>query len=213
MTELEFAALLVSRVCHDLVGPLGAVVNGIEVMEEEHEAAVRSDALGVVASSAEQALRRLQFLRLAFGAAGAMGGEVDLYEVGSLISGWFIGTRIEIDWKPTHAAWPKTWSKLVMNAAMIGADCLPRGGRLTIETPADPARHGFDIVATGSGARISEPSAQALRGDGIQEGSGYDARGIQPVLAWKLARSMSVSLRAVSASGHVEILARPETLP
>ena len=69
MDDIEFAAFLVSRVCHDLVGPLGAVVNGLEVMEDERDAAMRADALKIVSSSAAQALARLQFLRIAFGAA------------------------------------------------------------------------------------------------------------------------------------------------
>ena len=69
MNDLEFAALLVSRVCHDLVSPVGAVVNGLEVLEDETDAAMRADALRLVASSAEQAAARLQFARLAYGAA------------------------------------------------------------------------------------------------------------------------------------------------
>jgi len=72
MTDLEFSAFLVSRVCHDLVGPLGAVVNGLEVLEDERDAAMRADALKIVTSSANQALARLQFMRLAVGAAGSV---------------------------------------------------------------------------------------------------------------------------------------------
>ena len=71
MNDLEFSAFLVSRVCHDLVSPLGAVVNGLEVLEDERDASMRADALKIVTSSATQALARLQFLRLAFGAAGS----------------------------------------------------------------------------------------------------------------------------------------------
>jgi len=71
MGELEFAALLVSRVCHDLVSPVGAVVNGLEVLEDERDATMRADALKLVTSSAEQATARLQFARIAFGAAGS----------------------------------------------------------------------------------------------------------------------------------------------
>ena len=71
MSDIDFSALLVSRVCHDLVGPLGAVVNGLEVLEDERDAAMRADALKIVTSSAAQALARLQFMRIAFGAAGS----------------------------------------------------------------------------------------------------------------------------------------------
>src|SRR5258708_37217221 len=78
MNDLDFAALLVSRVCHDLVSPVGAVVNGLEVLEDETDPAMRADALRLVASSAEQAAARLQFARIAFGAAGSAGAELVL---------------------------------------------------------------------------------------------------------------------------------------
>ena len=81
MNDLDFAALLVSRVCHDLVSPVGAVVNGLEVLEDETDPAMRADALRLVAASAEQAAARLQFARIAFGAAGSAGAELDLTEV------------------------------------------------------------------------------------------------------------------------------------
>src|SRR5258707_2354551 len=79
MNDLDFAALLVSRVCHDLVSPVGAVVNGLEVLEDETDPAMRADALRLVASSSEQATARLQFARIAFEAAGSAvaGAEFD----------------------------------------------------------------------------------------------------------------------------------------
>src|SRR6195952_2181741 len=99
MDDIEFAAFLVSRVCHDLVGPLGAVVNGLEVMEDERDAAMRADALKIVTSSALQALARLQFLRIAFGAAGSAGAELDVGEVGRLVSGLLEGGKVQLTWQ------------------------------------------------------------------------------------------------------------------
>ena len=113
MNDLEFSAFLVSRVCHDLVGPLGAVVNGLEVLEDERDAAMRADALKIVTSSAEQALARLQFMRIAFGAAGSAGAELDLGEVGRLIVGLMPMGRVSLDWEPEHVQWPKDWAKLL----------------------------------------------------------------------------------------------------
>src|SRR5664279_3199678 len=98
MDDIELSAFLVSRVCHDLVGPLGAVVNGLEVMEDERDAAMRADALKIVSSSALQALARLQFLRIAFGAAGSAGAELDLNEVGRLLNGLMEGGKIQLEW-------------------------------------------------------------------------------------------------------------------
>ncbi len=99
MDDIEFAAFLVSRVCHDLVGPLGAVVNGLEVMEDERDAAMRADALKIVTSSALQALARLQFMRIAFGAAGSAGAELDVGEIGRLVTGLLEGGKVQLDWR------------------------------------------------------------------------------------------------------------------
>src|SRR5215204_4570346 len=98
LNHLDFAALLVSRVCHDLVSPVGAVVNGLEVLEDETDIAMREDALRLVAASAEQAAARLQFARIAFGAAGSAGAELDLSEVGRIMSGLMKGGKIELIW-------------------------------------------------------------------------------------------------------------------
>src|SRR6201991_5296934 len=129
MSEIEFAALLVSRVCHDLVGPLGAVVNGMEVLEDERDPAMRADAIKLVTMSADQALARIQFMRIAFGAAGSAGAELDLGEIGRLVTGLFAGSKIKLEWNVANVHWPKDWAKLLMNATLLAADCLPRGGR------------------------------------------------------------------------------------
>ena len=106
MNDLDFAALLVSRVCHDLVSPVGAVVNGLEVLEDERDATMRADALKLVTSSAEQAAARLQFARIAFGAAGSAGAELDLNEVGRTVKGLTLGGKVQIDWQAAHVNWP-----------------------------------------------------------------------------------------------------------
>src|SRR5436190_16564522 len=149
MNEIDFSAFLVSRVCHDLVGPLGAVVNGLEVLEDERDATMRADALKIVTSSAEQALARLQFMRIAFGAAGSAGAELDLGEIGRLVTGLVAGTKVEVQWNAAPVHWPKDWAKLLMNAAVLGADALPRGGLVKVQTSPQGAPPSFQIEATG----------------------------------------------------------------
>jgi histidine phosphotransferase ChpT len=122
MGELEFAALLGSRVCHDLVSPVGAVVNGLEVLEDERDATMRADALKLVTSSAEQATARLQFARIAFGAAGSAGAELDLNEVGRTIQGLVKGGKVKVDWQAGSLNWPKDWAKLLRPTASRAAD-------------------------------------------------------------------------------------------
>ncbi|HUO89302.1 MAG TPA: histidine phosphotransferase family protein [Rhizomicrobium sp.] len=205
MEDIEFAAYLVSRVCHDLVGPLGAVVNGLEVMEDERDAAMRADALKIVSSSALQALARLQFLRIAFGAAGSAGAELDVGEVGRLVTGLLDGGKVQLRWQAQHVNWPKNWAKLLMNAALLGADCLPRGGTLEVQVSADPAAPSFRIIATSPHARVLEEIANAVRGEAAE--AHLDARGIQPYLAHRLSRDLNAGLTLTARDGVVELAA------
>src|SRR5271155_2339020 len=115
MNEIEFAALLVSRVCHDLVSPVGAVVNGLEVLEDERDATMRAEALKLVVSSAEQAAARLQFARIAFGAAGSAGAELDLTEVGRIVKGLVQGGKVSVDWQGAPGDWAEDWGQLLFN--------------------------------------------------------------------------------------------------
>jgi histidine phosphotransferase ChpT len=203
MTDLEFSAFLVSRVCHDLVGPLGAVVNGLEVLEDERDPAMRADALKIVTSSANQALARLQFMRLAFGAAGSAGAELDLGEVNRLIVGLMPMGRVSLDWDAPHVQWPKDWAKLLMNAVLIAADCMPRGGVVRVESHGEGQPPGFKITATGQGARVSEDVERALKG----EVSDHDARGVLPVLTFRLAKVVNAGLTITPHEGRVDLLA------
>ncbi|HKD49129.1 MAG TPA: histidine phosphotransferase family protein [Rhizomicrobium sp.] len=203
MNEIEFSALMVSRVCHDLVGPLGAVVNGLEVLEDERDAAMREDAIRLVATSANQALARIQFMRIAFGAAGSAGAELDLGEVGRLIQGLLEGGKVKLEWNVPQSYWAKDWAKLLMNATLLGADCLPRGGAVRVEAGAGTPR--FRIHASGQVARMAEEVERALK-DGESLGP-LDARAIQPYLTHRLSRSVHGALNVTVGAGFVEITA------
>lgn len=205
MNEIEFSALMVSRVCHDLVGPLGAVVNGLEVLEDERDAAMRDDALKLVTTSANQALARIQFMRIAFGAAGSAGAELDLNEVGRLVAGLLEGGKVALEWNVPHAYWAKDWAKLLMNVTLLGADCLPRGGLVRVEASADPAIPSFKVRASGSHIRVAEDVERCIRGDLAP--SAIDARGIQSVLTQKLSRAVNAGLAIQTGEGFVELAA------
>ena len=204
MNDLDFAALLVSRVCHDLVSPVGAVVNGLEVLEDERDATMRADALKLVTSSADQAAARLQFARIAFGAAGSAGAELDLNEIGRIVQGLSHGSKVQIDWQAAHVNWPKDWAKLLMNATLLASDGLPRGGNVRVETSADGAAPGFTVRASGQGARMLEEVEKAMRGE---TGTALDGRSVQAYLTHKLARGLNAGLTLTAREGQIELVA------
>jgi histidine phosphotransferase ChpT len=205
MTDIEFAALMVSRVCHDLVGPLGAVVNGLEVLEDERDATMRADALKLVTSSADQALARIQFMRIAFGAAGSAGAELDLGEVGRLVTGLLAGGRVALEWNVPRAYWGKDWAKLLMNATLLAADCLPRGGTVTVDAAGEGAPPGFRIRAVSPHARVPDDVVKTIRGEPTE--AAPDARAIQPVLTSKLSGAVGANLAITASEGAVELTA------
>ena len=204
MTEIEFSALMVSKVCHDLVGPLGAVINGLEVLEDERDADMREEALKLVTSSANQALARIQFMRIAFGAAGSAGAELDLNEVGRLVTELLAGGKVTLEWNVPHVYWAKDWAKLLMNSTLLAADCLPRGGAVKVDAGTDPAVPSFRIRASGLNARITEEVGRSIRGEAQMEA--VDARGIQPYLTHRLSRTVNAGLTiALADDGAVEL--------
>jgi histidine phosphotransferase ChpT len=204
MNDLEFAALLVSRVCHDLVSPVGAVVNGLEVLEEEGDAALRADAMKLVASSASVAAARLQFARIAFGSAGSAGAELDLTEVGRMVSGFLSGSKVRLAWGAAPLNWPKDWAKLLMNCAIIAADALPRGGIVSVKASENAANPGFVVSATGQSARIQEEVAHVLRGEPTLP---LDGRSIQSYLTYRLARLLHTQLVLNTGEGRITLAA------
>ncbi len=203
MTEIEFAALMVSRVCHDLVGPLGAVVNGMEVLEDERDPAMRGEAIKLVTMSADQALARIQFMRIAFGAAGSAGAELDLGEIGRLAAGLLEGGKVALTWQVPRIYWPKDWAKLIMNATLLAADCLPRGGTVTVTVQEGVALPAFHIRAEGLNARVTDEVERSIRG----EAGSVDARHVQPFLTHKLSRTVNAALTLSPGPGVVEIIA------
>ncbi len=204
MDDIEIAALLVSRVCHDLVSPVGAVVNGLEVLEDESDLAMRADALRLVAASAEQASARLQFARLAFGAAGSVGAELDLAEVGRITAGLMRGGRVELVWNMESVNWPKDWAKLLMNAVLIVMDCLPRGGTVTVECPDGRGLRRFCVSGTGQMVRLSPEVERALT---EESSAGLDGRSIQPYLTARLAKNLGARLSAVTTAAGIRFSA------
>ena len=120
-------------------------------------------------------------------------------------AGLLEGGKVQLDWQSPHVNWPKNWAKLLMNAALLGADCLPRGGQLTVTTSTAPAAPAFKVIASSPHARALEEVQKAVRGEAAE--GHFDARGIQPYLTHRLARSLNAGLTLTAREGVVELAA------
>lgn len=188
MTEpFDLAALLASHLCHELVGAVGAVVNGIEVLEESgDDPAIRDEALSLVGASAAEASTRLQFFRLAFGTMGGAEGDFPLGEAARLAAARFASGRVRLDWKAAAGLAPKDLVRVVLNLVLVAADSLPRGGRVTVAL-ADGDGPAAEILAEGDGAALPDHHAAVLAG--LAPAAGLPPRAAPALLADGAARA------------------------
>lgn len=148
-TAVDFASLLCSRLCHDLLSPVGALNNGIELLADEPDPEMRARCLDLLNESARASANKLKFFRLAFGAAGGFGDQVDTREAKSAIEGLFgPDGRVQLGWMVAEPALGKTAIKILLNLALIAGDALVRGGRL------DVGAEGGEIVVRAEGPRL-----------------------------------------------------------
>lgn len=170
MKSHEFASLLCSRLCHDLLSPVGALNNGIELLADEHDPEMRARCLDLLGESARASANKLKFFRLAFGAAGGFGDEVDTREARVAIEGLFGGDgRIQLGWMVDEPTMSKSGLKVLLNLVLIAGDALVRGGRLDVG--AERNGGGLDIVVRAEGSRIVlDPELKrVLLGDSAEE--------------------------------------------
>jgi histidine phosphotransferase ChpT len=133
VTPVDFASLLCSRLCHDLLSPVGALNNGLELLADETDPAMRERCMDLLAESARTSANKLKFFRLAFGSGSGFGEVVDVREAKSAIEGLLADNkRVELAWMVEAGSLPKTAIKILLNLALIGAEALARGGQLVI---------------------------------------------------------------------------------
>ena len=164
-SSTDLAALLCSRLCHDLTSPVSALGNGLELLASEEDEAMRAHCLDLIGRSAAASAARLRFFRLAFGAAAGIGEEVPLEEPRTVIAE-LAGQdgKIAVDWAAAPATLPLVAVKVLLNLAAIGMDALVRGGTLAVG--AERGEAGTEIVVRAQGPRIAfgEDVARALDG-------------------------------------------------
>lgn len=209
IAALDLAALLASRVCHDIISPVGAITNGLEVLEEDSNEEMRNFAMDLIKKSARQASAKLQFARLAFGAAGSAGAEIDLGDAENVARGFMAGEKASLDWTAVRVLMPKNKVKLLLNLVLVATHAIPRGGTIKVTVEGQPAAPTFRIVCTGLNARIPSGVEAILMGQ-LPEAA-PDAHMIQPIYAGLLARAAGMIPTVAKDNDVVVFTAVPKT--
>ena len=209
LEALDLAALLCSRVCHDVISPVGAIVNGLEVLEDEKDEAMRGFAQDLIKKSAKQASARLQFARLAFGAAGSAGAAIDTGDAENVARGFIGDERTQLSWDMPRVLLPKNQVKLLLNLLVIAAGTIPRGGTIHMHGTVVDDRGTFTLSTQGPSARIPAHVEQLLAGQ--SEGGTIDAHGIQPYYTGLVARAVGMDVTLTLDGDKATIKATPRS--
>jgi histidine phosphotransferase ChpT len=189
---LDLAALLCSRVCHDLISPVGAIMNGLEVMEEDKDEETSQFAMELIKKSARTASAKLQFCRIAFGAAGSAGAQIDTGDAEKVARGLIEDDRTKVAWNLPRVLLAKNRVKLLLNMMLLANQAIPRGGQLTVDPIGSGDHLGFKVSATGTNAKVPQAIPALLAGGSAEHP--VDAHAIQPFYTSLLAKNVGLSV-------------------
>jgi histidine phosphotransferase ChpT len=207
LEALDLAALLCSRVCHDLISPTGAIVNGLEVLEEkDSDEETKTFALDLIKKSAKTASGRLQFCRLAFGAAGSSAAQIDLGDAEGTARGFLDDDKTKLAWNLPRVLLSKNRVKLLLNLLIIASQTIPRGGMLTVDPIGEGDSMGFRITAAGLNARIPQALTSLL--EGRSESGTVDAHAIQPFYTGLLAKACGLTVTLAAEGDAIVVSSR-----
>lgn len=170
VSPVDLASLLCSRLCHDLLSPVGALNNGLELLADETDPKMRERCMELLADSARVSANKLKFFRLAFGAGGGFGDKIDARDVEAAVRGLVADNkRVELGWYVEEPALSKPAAKVLLNLVLLAADALVRGGHLDVG--AEETEGGTEIVVKLQAQRIIlDPELRRM----LVEGEGAD---------------------------------------
>ena len=194
LSPADLAALLCSRICHDLISPVGAINNGIELFDE---GGAEEDALQLIRMSAVNASARLQFARIAFGAAGSAGSEIDSGDAESVAKNFMQNEKANLDWQAPRLLLPKNEVKLLLNLVLIANASIPRGGDIYVSIREDNGKRNFQLKVSGKMLRVPPKFLELYNGQTPTEP--IDAHAIQPYYTLLLSQlsNMPIAIQAL----------------
>ena len=207
MVDMRVMELLCSRLCHDLISPVMAVNNGVELLDEDG-GKVSEEIRDLLATSAASAASRLQFFRLAYGMGGQDATPVGMAEAGRLVRGIAHNGKVKINWPADHDGsgkeLPKEAARLLLKLVELGLEALPRGGALGVEV-ANGRTIELRVTATGNGAGLDEDRMKALNGSA--DVSALTARSVPAYIAARAAERIGGRLETTPGSNTLTLKA------
>lgn len=194
LESVELASLLCSRLCHDLLSPVGALSNGLELLTDEKDPEMRKRCFELLEQSARISADKLKFFRLAFGAAGGFGDMVPVHEARAVVDA-LVGNngRIEVQWSLASDLLPKPAVKTMLNLALIGIEALVRGG--TLDIGAELREGASEIVIRASGPRIAFDPVVGRALDGSLAAAELSSKTAPAAMIQQLAASLGGGLQ------------------
>jgi histidine phosphotransferase ChpT len=192
MIELRVLELLCARFCHEMVSPVGAIGNGVELLGEDDPDFVR-EAIALIGQSARTASRRLQFYRFAYGTAPTASNVTPR----ELLLGFLEGGKVTADWEPAVSSLSSEWQRLACNLALLAAEALPRGGRIAVRSPGAGIT-GVEVEASGETVLVNRDVMAALAGN--TQTSELTSRTIHGYVTAKFAEALG-AVAGLSESG------------
>jgi len=206
LSDLDLAALISSKICHDVIGPVGAIYNGLEILDEDDDAEAKSYALDVIRNVTEQASARLQFARFAFGAAGSAGAMIDLGTAEQISRGFIGQGKHRLSWRGLNGHMVKDKVKLLLNLIASAITALPRGGDIEVAIGGTMETPSFLIRCRGTGARPPQYLTDFVA---AQHPPQLDALTIQAYYTWRLAGTAGMRLEILKDGADILLVAKP----
>lgn len=189
LSAQDLAALLASRICHDLISPIGAINNAMELYDE---GGAEEDALELIRMSATNASARLQFARIAYGAAGSAGMEIDTGEAETVAQRFMANEKANLSWQGTRMLLPKNEVKLLLNLLLIANGSIPRGGEVKVKLSREDNKTLFTIAVSGTMLRIPPRFVELYNGD--LQSEPVDAHAVQAYYTLLLAKLANMKI-------------------
>ncbi|HEU0118002.1 MAG TPA: histidine phosphotransferase family protein [Alphaproteobacteria bacterium] len=192
--EMRVLELLSSKLCHDLVSPVSAINNGVELIEDIGGGVV-DEAMKLIGDSAAHASRRLRLFRTAYGRAGSEEG-LPVKDVKQTAEQYMAGGKVTLNWpddQPPAATAQAGYLKVILNMIILAEEVLPYGGVVSLRAATDGSTAGCRFEIVGRSAQLSPQMQAALIGSALVEE--LTPRTIQAYITGKFAAHFNLKLK------------------